>query len=211
MSSTVQAEDPIPALLERERERFLAQLARIPADRLAERPSAEEWCAAEVVEHVARVDIAVTKVLAFIRTQTLESSAEELAAARLSPARADRVRGRGARIDDRERVDAPDRVRPTGRLSPDEALAQLAAARAALLAGYRDADASLLDGTLHPHPVIGPLTLRGWFELAAHHDARHAKQLAALAEAFAPDASVAHRTDGDGPCAASAHPLDVDG
>ena len=196
-----QADDPIPSLLERERAQFLAQLARIPVARRAERLSADAWCAAEVVEHVSRVDIAVTRVLAFLRAHPLETTAEELAAAGLSAARAERVRGRAARIDDRERVEAPDRVRPTGALSPEEAVAQLADARAALLAAYATADATLLDGAMHPHPLIGPLTLRGWFALAGHHDARHAKQLAALADAFAPGPDGANARHSGSPAA----------
>jgi hypothetical protein len=30
-------------------------------------------------------------------------------------------------------------------------------------------------------PLIGPITVRGWVELVAHHDARHALQIAEIA------------------------------
>jgi len=55
-------------------------------------------------------------------------------------------------------------------------------AREALRAAYLSADPAVLDGAVHEHPVIGPLTLRGWFGMAAHHDARHAAQIAELAD-----------------------------
>jgi len=36
------------------------------------------------------------------------------------------------------------------------------------------------------HPVLGRLTLRGWFEFVAHHEARHAEQIAEIVGALAP-------------------------
>jgi len=75
------------------------------------------------------------------------------------------------------KVEAPERVRPTGTLDADAALAQLQASRAALLEAFATADNAVLDGVTFPHPFIGPLTLRSWVELTAHHDARHAAQM----------------------------------
>lgn len=165
------------ALLDGERAHFLAQVARVPAARHAERPAPDRWSVAEIVEHVSRIDIGVTKLLALRSAEPLTSTPEQLAAAELTPEKVARVRSRA------ERLEAPDRVRPTGRLAPEAALEQLAGARAALRAAYAAADPAVLDGATHPHPLIGPLTLRGWFALVAHHDARHAQQIAELAGA----------------------------
>jgi hypothetical protein len=133
----------------------------------------------EVVEHVARIDRGVAMLLAARTAAPRPAAADALAAAVLTPEKVARVRDRA------ERIVAPERVRPTGGLSPEAALEELTAARAALVAAYVAADPAVLDGTVHPHPVIGPLTLRSWFALAAHHDARHAGQLAEIAGSFA--------------------------
>lgn len=169
--------DPALQLLDLERANFLAQVARIPVARQAERPGPDRWSVAEIVEHVARIDRGVAKLFAVRSAQPLTASPEELAAAELTSDKVARVRSRA------ERFVAPERVRPTGALAPEAAMAELAEARATLKATYLATDPAVLDGAVHPHPVIGPLTLRGWLALAAHHDARHAQQVAELAEA----------------------------
>jgi hypothetical protein len=174
------APDPVLTLLDAERAHFLAQVARIPVARQARRPAPDRWSVAEIVEHVARIDLGVAKLLAVRTAEPRTASAEELADAALTPEKVARVRSRA------ERFEAPDRVCPTGTLTPEAALARLADARAALKAAYASADPAVLDGAVYPHPVIGPLTVRGWFLLAAHHDARHAQQVEELAE-LAPD------------------------
>jgi hypothetical protein len=177
-AASAPGDDPVLALLARERAHLLAEVERVPAARRGERPAPDRWSVHEVVEHVARVDRGVALILAARAAQPLAATPEELAGAHMTPARGAAVRDRSRRFD------APERVRPTGTVPPEAALAQLAAARAALVAAYGAADAAVLDGAVHPHPVLGPVTLRGWFELAAHHDARHAQQVAELAAAL---------------------------
>jgi hypothetical protein len=174
------ARDSLLTLLETERVHFLAQVARVPIERQAERPAPDRWSVAEIVEHVARVDRGVAKLLALHSAAPRPVPSAEGAAAVLTAEKIARVRSRT------ERFEAPERVRPTGALAPDAALAHLAEARAALTAAYVAAAPAVLDGAVHPHPVIGPLTLRGWLQLAAHHDARHAQQVAELAAAEHP-------------------------
>ena len=164
------------ALLERERAAFLAQVARVPVARQAQRPSPAQWSVVEIVEHVSRVDIGVGKLIALRSAQPLLVPPEERVAAQLSAERIGWIRNRA------QRVVAPDRVLPTGALSIEAALAQLESARAALIAAFLEADDVVLDGAVHPHPFIGPVTLRGWVELAAHHDARHGEQVAEVAD-----------------------------
>jgi hypothetical protein len=174
MHAQIPAPDSVLTLLDAERAHFLAQVARIPTARQAERFAPERWSVVEIVEHVARVDRGVAKLLAIRSAERRLATPAELSAAALTPEKIARVRSRA------ERFEAPERVRPTGTLAPETAFAQLAEARAALTAAYVAADPAVLDGAVHPHPVIGPLTRRGWLQLAAHHDARHAQQIAEL-------------------------------
>jgi uncharacterized damage-inducible protein DinB len=64
------------------------------------------------------------------------------------------------------------------------ALEALVAARAALVAAFLAAEPAALDGVTQRHPAIGLLTLRGWVLFVGHHEARHAAQVAEVAEAL---------------------------
>jgi hypothetical protein len=169
------------ALLDRERAAFLASVERVPLARQTERPSPDRWSVAEIVEHIARIDTGVAKVLAMKSAEPLTAGPEELAGASMTPEKAARIRGRN------ERVEAPDRVRPSGTLTAEAAMTQLAHARAGLKGALLEADPAALDGAAHPHILLGPLTLRAWVEFAAHHDARHAQQVAELADLWYPN------------------------
>jgi len=175
-----QPTDSVPALLALltvEREQLLALFAAIPAEQRARANSTGGWSAAQIVEHVARVEGNVARVIDKGAALPHTATVEEQQAGLLTATRIRWVRDRTTKVE------APERVRPAEGLSPDEALAQLHVSRAALLEAFTGADPAVLDGILFPHPFIGPLTLRAWVELVAHHDARHAEQLSELRRA----------------------------
>lgn len=177
MTTPTTTTDDLLALLARDRAALLAEAERVPRARWAERPAPDRWSVVEILEHVARIDTGVAKLLALRAVEPVPATPEELAAARLAPHKIAAVR------EPTQRVEAPERVRPRGAVAPDSAAEHLAAARAALEAAYQAADPAVLDGMVHPHPFVGPLTLRGWVEFVAHHDARHARQIGELAGA----------------------------
>ena len=171
MTSTPQH---IEDLIAHERAQFIAQYQAVPAGRRTERPASGGWSAAEVVEHVTRVEtgvvVMITKGASLPRTAT----EAELADAQITERKARIVRDRSVKVE------APARVHPQNTVDAEAVLAQLVQSREALLTAFRAADAAVLDGVTYPHPFIGPLTLRAWVELIAHHDARHAQQIAEL-------------------------------
>lgn len=164
------------ALLQHERERLLTRFTSIPmADRTRTTGAKDSgWSAAQIVEHVARVEANVARMIAKGAELPRTATTEELQAAVLTAKSIGWVRQRGIKVE------APERVRPSESLDADAALAQLLASRAAVLDAFTAADPAVLDGIIFPHPFIGPLTLRAWMELIAHHDARHAEQMAEL-------------------------------
>lgn len=176
-TSDIAAADALLPLLERERALLLDAVARVPADRQGVRPSPEAWSAAEVVEHVARVERGVVRMLAAARAGQLATDPS------VSPIGAPLPAAVVAALRDRtRRLEAPERVRPAGRGDMTAALEELAQARAALLDAYRTATTAMLDGASYAHPYLGPMTLRAWVEMAAHHGARHAAQVEAMRE-----------------------------
>jgi hypothetical protein len=164
------------ALLDAERANLIAQFARVPAGRRAERPAEGAWSAVEIAEHVARVEAGVAKLLALRAGAPLTATPAELLEGTLTPEKIAIVRLRDVKVS------APERTHPTGSLTPEAVMDQLAESRAGLRAAFDAADPAVLDGALHPHPFIGQLSLRAWVELIAHHDARHAQQMAEAAD-----------------------------
>lgn len=163
--------------LDVERRALLARLEGVPGERLVRRPTPDRWSVAEVLEHLARIESGVTRLLhAKGQTAPPADAPAPDAGALLTPEIGARVRDRSRRIE------APELVRPGGGVAPDEALRQLAAARERLLAAWASADRAALDRVVHPHPVIGPLTLRSWMALTADHEARHAAQVGEILE-----------------------------
>lgn len=164
----------IVELLIVERANFVTQYEAIPPEQRTARPASGGWSAAEVAQHVSRVESGVAKMVLAGPTRP-QASATEAAAAHLTPKKVQTVRDRT------EKVQAPERVLPVDASDASAVRVQLDESRAALLAAFEAADEAVLDGVTFPHPFIGPLTLRAWVELVAHHDARHAVQVQELA------------------------------
>ncbi len=169
------------ALLQQERDQLLEQFTSIPeADRTGstgEHTPESGWSAAQIIEHCARVEGNVARMIAKGAELPRTATAEELQAGLLTDTSIGWVRNRGTKVE------APERVRPSVSITAHDALTLLHASRTALLDAFTAADPAVLDGILFPHPFVGPLTLRSWMELIAHHDARHAEQLAELRSA----------------------------
>lgn len=171
------SDDRIRERLAAERRLLRERVAGIPADVAARRPAPDRWSVAEVLEHLARIESGVTRMLTHFGAAapppgTPSPAAEAHATARLG----ERVRDRGTKIE------APERVRPAGVLDPAAAFAQLEAAREAMLAAFAAANRDALDAFTYPHPLIGPLTLRSWVSITADHEARHSAQIVEIAE-----------------------------
>ena len=174
MTMPPEQESAVLALLERERANLVAQYERVPFDRRTTAPADGGWSAVQVIEHVARVETGVAKLIERGATMPRVATPGELADAALTAGKIQTIRDRATKVM------APERVRPAGEYTDATVLEYLRGSRAAMLAAYRGADAAVLDGLTWVHPFVGPLTLRAWFELIGHHDARHAQQLMEL-------------------------------
>lgn len=135
------------------------------------------WSATQILEHCAQVEGNVARMIVKGAAMPRTATEDELQAAVLTERTIGWVRERTTKVE------APERVRPTGTLQADAAIAQIHASRAALLEAFAASDDAVLDGAIFPHPFLGPLTLRSWMELIAHHDARHAAQMTELRRA----------------------------
>jgi uncharacterized damage-inducible protein DinB len=161
-------------LLDTERAALLANVARVAEQDRSRRPAPDRWSVAEVLEHLATVERGIAKLLTVRGRET--PSPDSLPATPLDADRIAALRGRDKRLE------APERVKPSGSVNAADALSALETARASLRKALVDADPASLDGCTHTHPVLGTLTLRDWVHFVAHHEARHAAQVAEIAE-----------------------------
>jgi len=164
------------------RAELLAAVEAIPPELREARPSEFSWSAAEVLEHLMRVEKGIAKFVA-LKVGELQAMAEpprehtEMVAVDLS--RFKMVANRA------HRVEAPERVAPGGEMSAEAARGALHESRGMLLEQLHVGDGLAFSGVLHPHPVFGMLDVYEWVHFIGAHDRRHAEQLRELAAHFA--------------------------
>ncbi len=145
----------------------------VPAERRDERPAPDRWSVAEVLEHLSRVNRGITRLL-----ETRIAAAREAGLGQ-DPDTTSILwtLDVASVLDRRERIEAPERVRPAEKLTAEAAWQALEHADAALVAGVLAADGLALGTLVHPHPSLGPLNLYQWLAFAAAHEFRHAAQI----------------------------------
>lgn len=160
-----------------QRAALFAAVSLIPEPLRDRRVDAESWSAAEVLEHLHRVEDGIARLLA--------RSLERAKAAGLEPE--DEVRSLLGSLDvlrltdRRRRVRAPEMVMPRGELTAAQGMAALKESRRALVSALGAGDGLALGRITHAHPLYGPLNLYQWVLFVGQHEARHAGQLQDLA------------------------------
>lgn len=149
----------------------------IPEPLRDRRVDGDTWSAAEVLEHLHRVESGIARLL----TRSLERAR----AAGLEPESevASVLESLDAlRLNDRSRrISAPEPVMPRGELSAAQGMVALTESRQALISALREADGLALGQITRAHPTLGPLNLYQWVLFVGQHEARHAGQLQDLA------------------------------
>jgi hypothetical protein len=144
----------------------------VPEEARHRPPAPGEWSPVGIVEHLAivnaRIAVLITKRVAEAREAGLgpETSAESV----LATIDVDRV---AARVT---RAAAPEVLHPTG-VDADAAWAALERATVAFREAVAAADGLALSNVIHPHPLLGPLSLYEWIAFVGAHEARHAAQI----------------------------------
>lgn len=151
---------------------------RIPSGRRDERPAADRWSVAEILEHLAIIENRVGEMVA--------GAIDGGRAANLGPEiettsildTIDR-----SRIGDRsQRVTAPEIVRPLSQTDAASAWLALQQARERLKAAVVSGDGLALSEIKRQHPVLGVIDLYQWMLFVGAHEARHTKQVREIAQ-----------------------------
>jgi len=158
-------------------ERFRTTVLAVTDDEAKVRPDGEEWSIAEIVEHVSIVDAGIARICA----KLLNGAKAAGKASDGSLAITEKFREGTARIAN-EKLEAPDRVRPTGKVSIASALATMDATATGVEALRADLARVDLSANTFPHPFLGDMTAAEWLVMYGGHQARHAAQIERLLE-----------------------------
>lgn len=160
-----------------QRAEILRAVSLIPEPWRDCRVSPEAWSAAEVLEHLHRVESKIARLFAsaIARAKAAGVEPERENGSVMNSLDSFELLDRGGRIP------APEPVRPRGAVTASQAIAALVESRHALLSALTAGDGLALGTITQPHPLLGPLNLYQWVLFVGQHEARHAGQIRELA------------------------------
>ena len=133
----------------------------------------EPWTITQIVEHISIVDEGASKICA-----RLLGKSEAVAAAAGGVTVSDNFRKHYSMINE-VKLEAPDRVQPTGTQTIAESIARIDGNRARL--GELRSSFEITDDTAKfPHPYFGDMSAVEWLILIGGHEQRHADQIRRL-------------------------------
>src|SRR6476646_1575444 len=167
--------------IDRTQRELSATLRNIPEDQRRTPPSRGRWSVTDVIEHLALIDQRLAgRFTTWIADARARGIPPEEDASPILPAI------NTARVLDRSlRAVAPEPGRPTGQRTFDEAWGAFKEARAGAKRALEAADGLALGQIVHPHPMLGPLTMYEWIAFVGGHTARHTAQIVEIGAGLA--------------------------
>jgi hypothetical protein len=164
-----------------QRAALLEATSAVPDEHWTERPAPNRWSMAELCEHLYLVERSCARVVGKCATD---------ARANDHPSETETTSVLGAldafRVADRSnRLEVPDRVRPTGGWSRARTLEALRTSRAELSEAIRVADGLALGTVRFQHTRFGELDLYQWILFIGQHEERHLAQALEIVEQLA--------------------------
>lgn len=162
---------------DRVRAKLKATVANLPEDVAGALPEGEKWTVKDFVEHIAIVDEGIMRISAKLLNAAKENGKQSDGAARISE---DFVQKAAGARD--VKLEAPERVRPTGTKSITESLAKMDETRQKLEELKPLFESVECSDFKFPHPAFGDMTAHDWLALIGGHEARHLKHIERVLE-----------------------------
>ena len=166
--------------LDRARATLRGAIDAIPAAKQRQRPAADRWSAAEVLEHLTLVEAIFGGRI--VHAVTAAKSGLSPESTPRAPLPDDVEQRMGDRVNKRK---APDTAQPTGAVDVAAGWAALEGNQATLRAALEGCDGLALSQVTLDHPFFGTMTVYQWVELMAAHEGRHTEQIKEIAAALA--------------------------
>ncbi len=157
------------------RENLDATLAKVTPDRAVVIPDGDKWSIQHIVEHLSMVEGGI----AMICSRMIEAAKADGKTSDGSFILSDKFRESLSKHAT-SRVEAPERVQPTGDVAIEASVEKLARSTIALHALRADLETTDVTGQTFTHPFFGPLTATEWLVIAGLHERRHTAQIEGL-------------------------------
>jgi uncharacterized damage-inducible protein DinB len=154
----------------------------IPASIRETRPAPDRWSVAEVLEHLARVEEQLTRLLS---AKLAEAKANGLLGPEVETSPVVGTLDATHVLDRSRRITASDRVQPRGEMDSTSAREALDRSRAVLRQLVTVYEGLSLHAFTFPHPVLGVIDGYQWLAFIGTHEVRHANQIREIGEALA--------------------------
>lgn len=159
------------------RKRLVATMSAISDEEAAIVPDGEKWSIRQIAEHMAMVDSGVARICQKLLSEAKVAGKMSNGLIAMSP----RFQELVVKIRD-VKVEAPERVQPTGNVSVSEAIDRINANQVNFDSMRQELETYDLTEPKFPHPYFGPITAVEWLVVAGGHEHRHKKQIERLLE-----------------------------
>ncbi len=159
------------------RKRLVAMVAGISEDEAAIVPAGEKWSIRQIVEHLAMVDHGAARICQKLLIEAKSTGKPSNGSIAISS----RFRQLMERMGD-EKVEAPDRVQPTGNVRVSESIDRINDNQINFDSMQQGLETYDLTEPKFPHPYFGPINAVEWLIIAGGHEHRHTKQIERLLE-----------------------------
>ena len=157
---------------DRVRAKLKATVENLTDEQASTLPDGEKWTVRDFVEHISIVDEGIMRISAKMLNAAKENGKTADGAAKISE---DFIQKAEASRD--IKLEAPERVRPTGTKSIAESLARMDETRQKLEELRPLFESVECSDLKFPHPAFGDLTAHEWLALLGGHEARHLRQI----------------------------------
>jgi uncharacterized damage-inducible protein DinB len=155
------------------REQTKQLVASLTDEQAMHLPEGEKWTIAHIVEHIAIVQDGMTKISAKLLNEA-QSAGKTSADGTVKLS--ENFTQKAAEAKDLK-LEAPERVRPTGNRTIAESLQSMDENRQKLEELRPLFESVECSETKFPHPFMGDLTAHEWLTLVGGHEARHLRQI----------------------------------
>lgn len=153
---------------DRIRERLITVVGELDGNTAAARPGSDGWSVTQIVEHISIVDEGMCKICAKLLSDAGVGNGD----VHLSPEFIANMKEMA-----NTKLEAPERVRPTGEQSIAESLSRLSSNRDRLNEIKGRFETLDTAGNKFPHPYFGDLSAAEWLVLRGLHESRHTDQI----------------------------------
>lgn len=160
---------------EKAREQLKATVSKISDGEAAILPDGEKWTIQKIVEHLSMVDFGISRICATLLDNAKAAGKSSDGTVSVSEDFYAKAAGVG-----NVKIEAPERVQPTGEVTIAESLERMKTNQPAVELMRADLEKYDLTEPKFPHPYFGEINAAEWLIVKGGHEQRHTAQIERL-------------------------------